>query len=162
MKNKLEITDRVANSIRGLWHIESMEEKRRLICYYDNICCLFFLFKNHPESFLPEELEKYRQKTSTLKQTEKDLISEIFITLHMGIINDPLEYSVEETKEFYSKGLYFTKEELEEMIDWQFYSKKRNPELIALLEEYLDNHLYFNTVEEAEKVWNNHKTSHHN
>lgn len=161
MKKEVEISDKLANSIRGLWHIESMEEKKRLIRYYDNLCCLFFLVKNHPESFSQEELEKYKQKTSALTQAEKDLISEVFLTLHMGIISDPLEYTVEEMRAFYSKGLYFTKEELEEMIDWQFYSKKHNAEIIALIEEYLDKHLYFNTIDEAEQVWNASEVSHH-
>lgn len=161
MKKEVEISDKLANSIRGLWHIESSEEKKKVIRYYDNLCHLFLLAKNHPDSFSPEELQKYNQKTRTLNQTEKDLIAEIFITLHMGIINDPLEYTVEELRALYSKGLYFTKEELEEMIDWQFYSKKHNAELIALIEEYLDKHLYFNTIDEAEQVWNASEVSHH-
>lgn len=159
---KGETTDRIAISIRGLWHIESLEEKKKLIRHYDNSYRLFLLVKNHPGFFTPEELEKCKQKRSKLNKIKKDLISEIFLSLHMGIINDPLEYTAEETKALYSNGLYFTKEELEEMIDWQIYSKKHNSELIALLEECLDNFLYFNTVEEAEKVWDENETSHHN
>lgn len=161
MKKKVEITDKLACSIRGLWYIESIGEKKKLIRYYDNLYRLFFLVKNHPEFFTPEELEKCEQKISKLNKPEKDLICEVFLTLHMGIINDPLEYTVEEMKALYSKGLYFTKEELEEMIDWQFYSKKHNTELIALIEEYLDKHLYFNTIDEAEQVWNASEVSHH-
>lgn len=161
MKNEVEISDKLANSIRGLWHIESSEEKKKIIRYYDNLCHLFLLAKNHPDYFSPEELQKCNQKTRTLNQTEKDLIAEIFLTLHMGIINDPLEYTVEEMRALYSKGLYFTKEELVEMIDWQFYSKKHNAELIALIEEYLDKHLYFNTIDEAEQVWNASEVPHH-
>ncbi len=160
MNKKVIISDKLANSIRGLWHIESLEEKKKIIRHYDNLCHLFLLVKNHPDSFSPDELQKCNQKMRTLNPAEKDLITEIFLTLHMGIINDPLEYTVEEIQTLYSKGLYFTKEELEEMIDWQSYSKKRNSELIALLEEYLDNHLYFNTVEEAEKVWDEYDASH--
>lgn len=161
MNKEVIISDKLANSIRGLWHIESLEEKKKIIRHYDNLCHLFLLVKNHPDYFSPEELEKCNQKTRALNQTEKDLISEIFLTLHMGIINDPLEYTVEEIKALYSKGLFFTKEELEEMIDWQFYSKKQNTELIALIEEYLDKHLYFNTIDEAEQVWNASEVSHH-
>ena len=152
--NKGEITDRIAISIRGLWHIESLEEKKKLIRHYDNLYRLFLLVKNHPDFFTPEELEKCNQRRNQLNKVEKDLISEIFLALHMGIINDPLVYSIEEIKDFYSKGLYFTKDELEEMIYWQVYSNKQNTALITLLEEYCDNHLYFNTVEEAEKAWN--------
>lgn len=161
MNKEVIISDELANSIRELWHIESLEEKKKIIRHYNNLCRLFLLVKNHPNYFSLDELEKCNKKIRTLNQTEKDLISEIFLTLHMGIINYPLEYTVEEMKELYSKGLYFTKEELEEMIDWQFYSKKHNTELIALIEEYLDKHLYFNTIDEAELVWNASEISHH-
>lgn len=156
-----EITDEVAISIRSLWHIESMEEKKKLIKHYDNLYRLFLLVKNRPELFKPDELEKYKKKRQELTQAEEDLISEIFVTFYMGVINDPLEYTVEEMKDFYSKGLYFTKDELEEMIDWQFCgAKKHNPELVILLDEYIEKHLYFNTIEEAEKVWDEYDTSH--
>jgi hypothetical protein len=161
MNKEVEISDKLANSIRGLWHIESLEEKKKIIRHYDNLCRLLMLVNNHPDSFSPEELQKCNQKIRALNQTEKDLIAEIFLTLHMGIINDPLEYTVEEMQALYSKGLYFTKEELEEMIDWQIYSKKHNAELIALIEEYLDKHLYFNTIDEAEQVWNASEVPHH-
>ena len=78
----------------------------------------------------------------------------------MGIISEPLEYSVEEMKDFYSKGLYFTKEELEEMLDWQFYgTKNHNPYLVILIGEYLEKHLYFETTDEAEKVWDEYAAS---
>ena len=163
MKNKRRISDREAISIRGLWHIESIEEKKKLIRHYDNLYRIFSLVKNHPELFKPEDLEEWKQKREALTKAEEDLISEIFVTLYMGVINDPLEYTVEEMKDFYSKGLYFTKDELEEMIDWQFCgAKKHNPELVILLDEYIEKHLYFDTVEEAEKVWDEYDASHKN
>ena len=163
MKNKRRISDREAISIRGLWHIESIEEKKKLIRHYDNLYRIFSLVKNHPELFKPEDLEEWKQKREALTKAEEDLISEIFVTLYMGVINDPLEYTVEEMKDFYSKGLYFTKDELEEMIDWQFCgAKKHNPELVILLDEYIEKHLYFDTVEEAEKVWDEYEASHKN
>lgn len=161
MNKELIITDRLANSIRSLWHIESIEEKKKLIRHYDNLYRIFSLVKNHPELFKPEELKEWKQKRESLTKAEEDLISEIFVTLYIGVISDPLEYTVEEMKDFYSKGLYFTKEELEEMLDWQFYgTKKHNPELVILLGEYLENHLYFDTIEEAEKVWDEYDASH--
>ena len=156
-----EITDEVAISIRSLWHIESMEEKKKIIKHYDNLYRLFLLVKNRPDLFKPDELEKWKQKRETLTEAEEDLISEIFTALHMGIISEPLEYSVEEMKDFYSKGLYFTKEELEEMLDWQFYgTKNHNPYLVILIGEYLEKHLYFETTDEAEKVWAEYDASH--
>ena len=155
MKKEVKITDKLAMSIRGLWHIESMEEKKRLIRHYDNLYRLFLLVKNRPELFTPEELKKYKQKRNLLTETEEKLISEIFVTLHMGIVTSPPDYTIEEVKDFYSKGLYFTREELEEMIDWQLYgTSKHDPALFILLSEYLDKHLYFETIKEAEKVWN--------
>ena len=163
MKNKRRISDREAISIRGLWHIESIEEKKKLIRHYDNLYRIFSLVKNHPELFKPEDLEEWKQKREALTKAEEDLISEIFVTLYVGIISDPLEYSVEEVKDFYSKGLYFTKEELEEMIEWQFCgAEKHDPELVILLGEYLDKHLYFDTIKEAEKVWDEYDASHKN
>ena len=108
-----EITDEVAISIRRLWHIESMEEKKKLIKHYDNLYRLFLLVKNRPELFKPDELEKYKKKRQELTQAEEDLISEIFVALHMGLISVPVEYSVEEMEDYRKKGLYFTKEELD-------------------------------------------------
>ncbi len=163
MKKEVKITDKLAMSIRGLWHIESMEEKKRLIRHYDNLCRLFLLVKNRPELFTPEELKKYKQKRNLLTETEEKLISEIFVTLHMGIVTSPPDYTIEEVKDFYSKGLYFTKEELEEMLDWQFYgTKNHNPYLVILIGEYLEKHLYFETTDEAEKVWAEYDASHRN
>ena len=90
-------------------------------------------------------------------------MGDIFTVLHMGLVTEPLEYTVEEVKDFYSKGLYFTEEEIQDMISWQLYgAEKHNPELVILLGEYLDKHLYFDTVEEAEKVWNEYFDSHRN
>ena len=162
MKNHTEITDRLALSIRGLWDIESMEEKKKIIKHYDNLYRLFLLVKNKPELFKPDELEKYKKKRAELTQAEEDLISEIFIALHMGLISDPIEYSVEEMETFRKQGRYFAKEELEDMLEWQFHTKNHNPELVILIGEYLEKHLYFDTVEEAEKVWDEYDASHKN
>ncbi len=154
-----EITDEVAISIRSLWHIESMEEKKKLIKHYDNLYRLFLLVKNRPELFKPDELEKYKKKRQELTQAEEDLISEIFVALHMGLISVPVEYSVEEMEAYRRKGLYFTKEELEDMLEWQFHTENHNPELVILLGDYLEKHIYFDTIEEAEKVWDEYAAS---
>lgn len=159
--NKKEITNDIALSIRSLWHIDSMEERKKIINHYDRLNCLFLLIKNHPDLFSKEELSKYRKIKKNLSDEEKKLISEIFTSLHMGIVSLPPDYTVDEVKDFYSKGLYFTKEELEEFIEWQFVidDEKHNPELVVLFNEYLENHIYFETIEEAEKVWDEYDAS---
>lgn len=163
MKNEREITDKAAMSIRSLWHIESMGVKKKIIKRYDDLYRLFSLVKNRPDLFKPDDLEKLKQQREALTEAEEDLINEIFVALHLGVVSEPLEYTVEEMKDFYSKGLYFTKEELEEMLDWQFYgTKNHNPYLVILIGEYLENHLYFETLEEAEKVWAEYDASHPN
>lgn len=161
LKNEREITNDIALSIRSLWHIDSMSEKKRIIENYDNLNRLFLLVENHPELFSKEELQKYQKLRGNLSDEEKTLISEIFTSLHMGIVSLPPEYTVDEVKDLYSKGLYFTKEELEEFIEWQFVidDEKHNPELVILFGEYLEKHLYFDTVEEAEKVWDEYDAS---
>ena len=160
MKNEKEITDRLAISIRGLWHIESKEEKKKIIKRYDNLYRLFLLVKNRPELFKPDELDKLKKKRQELTQEEEDLISEIFVALHIGLISDPIEYSVEEMEDYRKKGLYFAKEELEDMLEWQFHTENHNPELVILLGVYLEKHIYFDTIEEAEKVWDEYDASH--
>lgn len=163
MKNEKEITDEVAISIRHLWHIESMDEKKKIIRKYDYLYRLFLLIDNHPDLFTSEELNKINKIRVNLSEYEKDLMGDIFTALHMGLVTEPLEYTVEEVRDFYSKGLYFTKEEINDMITWQLYgAKNHNPELVILLGEYLEKHLYFDTVEEAEKVWNEYDASHKN
>lgn len=162
--NKKEITNDIALSIRSLWHIDSMSEKKRIIEKYDNLNRLFLLVDNHPELFSKDELQKYRKLKENLSDEEKTLISEIFTSLHIGIVSLPPDYTVDEVKDLYSKGLYFTKEELEEFIEWQFVieDEKHNPELVILFNEYLENHLYFETLEEAEKVWDEYDASQKN
>lgn len=157
MKNEIQITDEVALSIRSLWHIDSMIEKKRIINYYDNLNRLFLLIDNHPDLFSKEELLKYRNLKEKLSDEEKKLISEIFTSLHLGFITEPMEYSVEEVTDLYNKGLYFTKDELEEMIEYQFSKthESRNLELVLFLGDLLEKHLFFDTIEEAETVWNN-------
>ena len=160
LKQEIAITDKVAMSIRGLWHIDSLEEKKKIIKYYDGLYHLFSHIDNHPELFTNEDLNKLKKKRDSLSQKEKDLISEIFIALHMGFITEPMDYSIEEVKDFYSKGLYFTKDELEEMIEYQFSKKteNHNSELILFLNDLLEKHLFFDTIEEAEEVWNKYFT----
>lgn len=63
MKNEIQITDEVALSIRSLWHIDSMIEKKRIINYYDNLNRLFLLIDNHPDLFSKEELLRYTNTT---------------------------------------------------------------------------------------------------
>ena len=164
LKNEREITNDIALSIRSLWHIDSMSEKKRIIENYDNLNRLFLLVENHPELFSKEELQKYQKLRGNLSDEEKTLISEIFTSLHMGIVSLPPEYTVDEVKDLYSKGLYFTKDELEEFIEWQFVidDEKHNPELVILFGEYLEKHLYFDTIEEAENVWDEYDASHKN
>lgn len=163
MKNEREITDTVAISIRHLWHIDSMEEKKKIIRKYDNLYSLFLLIDNRPDLFTSDDLNKYNELRVNLSQYEKDLMGDIFTALHMGLVTEPLEYTIEEVKDFYSKGLYFTQEEIEDMISWQLYgAENHNPELVILLGEYLEKHLYFDTDEEAEKVWDKYFDSHRN
>lgn len=157
LKQEVNITDKIAMSIRGLWHIDSMEEKKKIIKYYDSLYHLFLRIDNNPESFTNEELDKYKKKRATLSQKEKDLMSEIFTSLHLGFITEPMEYSVEEMTDLFNKGLYFTKDELEEMIEYQFSKthESRNLELVLFLDDLIEKHLFFDTIEEAETVWNN-------
>lgn len=160
LKKETTITDELAMSIRALWHIKSMEEKKNIIKFYNNLCSLFLLIDKHPQSFSPEDLVKYKKKKETLSQSEKDLMSEIFTALHMGIIVEPLDYTVEEVQDFYSKGLYFTKNEIDEIIKWQRYSGNNNHKLVFLLNSYLKSHLYFDSMDDAEKAWEEYETYH--
>ena len=161
MRNEREISDKVANSIRHLWHIESMDEKKKIIRKYDNLYRLFLLVDNHPDLFTSEDLNKYQTIRANLSEFERDLMGDIFTVLHMGLVTEPLEYTIEEVKDFYSKGLYFTQEEIQDMITWQLHgAENHNPELVILLDEYLEKRLFFDTVEEAEAVWNEYFDSH--
>ena len=87
--NKKEITNDIALSIRSLWSIDSMSEKKRIIEKYDNLNRLFLLVDNHPDLFSKEELQKYKMLKENLSDEEKTLISEIFTSLHMGIVSLP-------------------------------------------------------------------------
>ena len=61
MRNEREISDKVAISIRHLWHIESIDEKKKIIRKYDNLYRLFLLVDNHPDLFTSEELNNTKQ-----------------------------------------------------------------------------------------------------
>mgnify|MGYP002508406318 CR=1 FL=1 len=53
------------------------------------------------------------------------------------------------------------KEELEELIEWELYRPdgKHNPELFILLSDYLNQGLFFNTIEEAEKAMDDYENA---
>lgn len=66
LKNETTITDELAISIRALWHIKSIEEKKNIINFYNNLCSLFLLIDKRPNSFSPKDLVKYKKKRNTL------------------------------------------------------------------------------------------------
>lgn len=153
MKKIFETDDRLANSIRSLWHIESMEEKKKIIDDTYKLSVIFILAKEQPELFSKEELEEINKYKSEMSEDHKKIISEVFTAKELGFITDPPEYTVEEVKDLYEKGLYFTKDEIEEILEWQYYCEpsKHDPLLVILLAEYLEKHKYFDSIEEADK-----------
>ena len=81
--------------------------------------------------------------------------------MHLGIVGELPNFTVDEVKELYRDGLYFAKEELEELIEWELYRPdgKHNPELFILLSDYLNQGLFFNTIEEAEKAMDDYENA---
>lgn len=154
MKERQKTTDEFAISIRSLWHIDSMEEKKRIIDNVYEISKVFLLAKEKPELFSQEELEKIANFKAELTPECQKLYAEVTLKKHLPFIDEPPEYTVEAVKEFYETGRYFTKAEIEEIIEWQFVCSedKHDPELVILLAEYLEKHLYFDTIEEAEQA----------
>ena len=152
MKKETKISDRVALSIRGLWNIESLDEKKKLIARYDQIHKAILVFKNHPEAFSEKQRNYIKKLQSQITETDEKIMSEVFLALHLGVVVDPPSYTVEDIKELSKDGIFFTKEELEDILDWQFSpsNKKHDPELVVFVSEQLDNHFYFETIEEAE------------
>lgn len=152
MSRNVKISDRVALSIRSLWHIEPMELKKALIKQYDKFSRMFWVLKEHPERLSQEQKDYIEKLRSKLDEHDEKIMHEVFMAVQLGIYIDPPEYTVEDIKELSAEGRYFAKEELEEIIEWQFSPSNKNhdPELVVLVTEQLDNHFYFDTVEEAE------------
>lgn len=152
MKKRTKISDRVALSIRGLWDIESLDEKKKLIARYDQIHRAMLLLKSHPEVLSREQKNYIEKLQSKITKTDEKVMKEVFLALHLGVVVDPPSYTVEDIKELSKDGIYFAKEELEEILEWQFSPSNKNhdPELVVLISEQLDNHFYFETIEEAE------------
>ena len=161
MGKELFIDDKVAMSIRGLWHIQSMDEKKKLIARYDKIGQLFLALKNHPEKLSKDHKEYITNLRKNISEDDEKIVREVFLALHLGIVGDLPNFTVDEIKELYQDGLYFAKEELEELIDWELYRPdgKHNPELFILLSDYLNKGLFFNTIEEAEKAMDDYENT---
>lgn len=161
MKSGINITDDIAISIRGLWHVQSMDEKKKLIARYDKIGQLFFALKNHPEKISKEHKEYITNLRKNISEEDEKIAREVFLALHLGIVFETPNFTIDEIKDLYQEGLYFTKEELEELINWELYRPdgKHNPDLYILLSDYLDNGLFFNTIEEAEKAMNDYENA---
>lgn len=152
MKKRTEISDRVALSIRGLWDIESLDEKKKLIERYDQIYRATLVLKNHPEALSEKQRNYIKKLQSRITETDEKVMREVFLALHLGVVVDPPSYTVEDIKELSKDGIFFAKEELEDILDWQLSpsNKKHDPELVVFVSEQLDNHFYFETIEEAE------------
>ena len=161
MKSGINITDDIAISIRGLWHVQSMDEKKKLIARYDKIGQLFFALKNHPEKISKEHKEYITNLRKNISEEDEKIAREVFLALHLGIVFETPNFTIDEIKDLYQEGLYFTKEELEELINWELYRPdgKHNPELFILLSDYLNQGLFFNTIEEAEKAMDDYENA---
>ena len=110
------------------------------------------VLKNHPEAFSEKQRNYIKKLQSQITETDEKVMSEVFLALHLGVVVDPPSYTVEDIKELSKDGIFFAKEELEDILDWQLSpsNKKHDPELVVFVSEQLDNHFYFETIEEAE------------
>lgn len=161
MEKELFIDDKVAMSIRGLWHVQSMDEKKKLIARYDKIGQLFILLKHNPDKLSKKDKIYITNLRKSISEDDEKIVREVFLALHLGIVDDLPNFTVDEVKELYRDGLYFAKEELEELIEWELYRPdgKHNPELFILLSDYLNKGLFFNTIEEAEKAMDDYENT---
>lgn len=118
------------------------------------ISCLI-LHKEKSSLFSEAETEKITHFKNNLSDETKNFLVDSFLSKYLNIEDAPPEYTLFEVKDLYSKMLYFTEKEIEEILLYE-YSKgidKMNCELLEFLLDCYEKHLYYDNMEEANEVF---------
>ena len=151
MKNKIE---NLYNYCHSLIDIRSNSKRANLISNAENYLTALLVKKYNPDALSEKDIQTIDKIKNSLDETDKDLLAEIFLAKYMGITMDEPDFTIDDIKDLYAKGLYFTEKEIDDIINWQLSRPidDIDVEVICYLIYCHNNHLYFDTIEEADKV----------
>lgn len=132
--------------------INSSKERERLLEVGESILNALLINKSDPDYFSEDESATIKTIMGELSNRQKDLIAEIFLAKYLDIHFDPPEYSLETIKKLYNDGLYFTKSEIVEIINWEFSKPENevNYDVVNFLLSCTVKKQYFDTLDEAD------------
>ena len=151
MKNKIE---NLYNYCHSLIDIRSNSKKANLISNAENYLTALLVKKYNPDALSEKDIQTIDKIKNSLDETDKDLLAEIFLAKYMGITMDEPDFTIDVIKDLYANGLYFTKKEIDDIINWQLTRPVENidVDVIFYLLDCIKNNLYFKTDEEADKA----------
>lgn len=151
MKNKIE---NLYNYCHSLIDIRSNSKRANLISNAENYLTALLVKKYNPDALSEKDIQTIDKIKNSLDETDKDLLAEIFLAKYMGITMDEPDFTIDDIKDLYTNGLYFTKKEIDDIINWQLARPVEDidVDVIFYLLDCLKNNLYFETIEEADKA----------
>ena len=151
MKNKIE---NLYNYCHSLIDIRSNSKRANLISNAENYLTALLVKKYNPDALSENDIQTIDKIRNSLDETDKDLLAEIFLAKCMGITMDEPDFTIDDIKNLYTNGLYFTKKEIDDIINWQLARPVEDidVDVIFFLLDCLKNNLYFETIEEADKA----------
>ena len=151
MKNKIK---NLYNYCHSLIDIRSNSKKANLINNAENFLTALLVKQYNPDALSETDIQTIDKIKSSLDETDKNLLAEIFLAKYMGITMDEPDFTLDAIKDLYANGLYFTRKEIDDIINWQLSRPidEIDVEVICYLLDCQKNNLYFETDEEAESA----------
>ena len=142
------------NYCHSLFDVHSKSKRDKMLRNADGFLTALLVQKHKPELLTQSDSDRIKGIKEKLDEKEKDLLAEIFMAKYLGITMEAPDYTMEAIKDLYAKGLYFTETEIDDIINWQLSRPVDDidVEVICYLIDCHNNHLYFDTIEEADKA----------
>ena len=151
MKNKIE---NLYTYCHSLLDVHSKNKKAALISNAEKCLTALLIKEYKPDILTDKDIQTINKIKDTLDERDKDLIAEIFLAKYMGITMDEPDFTLDAIKDLYANGLYFTRKEIDDIINWQLSRPidEIDVEVICYLLDCQKNNLYFETDEEADSA----------
>lgn len=145
--------DKLISYSPSLCGIDSIEERQKMIETGETILNALLLQQMAPEQLSADELKAIKKMKKRLPEWQKDLVAEIYLAKYLDMYFTPPEYTLEEIKNLYATGLYFTKAEIMEIIHWEFAKPEEecNFEVVNFLFDCIEKNLFLNSVADADE-----------
>ena len=113
-----------------------------MISIAENYLTALLVKQYNPDALSEKDIQTIDKIKSSLDETDKNLLAEIFLAKYMGITMDEPDFTIDDIKDLYA------------IINWQLARPVENidVDVIIYLLDCIKNNLYFETDEEADKA----------